>query len=160
MADQSEMWGQLACRADELDVDSPTGAMRDLYARHETEMAASRRGLAAQPGQVGALIYMGSQWVGLDLLAGPGLFGRAWPCLCAGYVADAIGREAKPWHRLDAGAVLSAVAQGQAESAPAVGLGEESRLGAPGLAGATLVAQERVAHLMAFPAAEAPEVNQ
>jgi hypothetical protein len=42
----------------------------------------------------------------MDLLAGPGLFGRAWPRLCAGYVADAIGREVKPWQRLDAGAVL------------------------------------------------------
>lgn len=55
--------------------------MRDLYARHETDMAAARRALAAQPGQVGALINMGSRWVGLDLLAGPGLFGRAWPRL-------------------------------------------------------------------------------
>ena len=75
-------------------------------------------------------------------------------------MADAIGREAKPWQRLDAGTVLSALAQGQAESAPAVGLGAEYRLSTPGLAGATLGAQERVAHLMAFPAAEAPEVNQ
>jgi hypothetical protein len=97
MADQGEMWAQLACRADELDVDSPTGAMRDLYTRHETDLAAARRALAAQPGQVGGRIYIGNRWVGLDLLAGPLLFGRAWPRLCAGYVADAIGREPKPW---------------------------------------------------------------
>jgi hypothetical protein len=60
-------------------------------------------------------------------------------------------------------AVLSALAQGPAESTPAVGLGEEYRLSTPGLAGATLAVQGRVAHLMAFPvaeAAEAPEVNQ
>jgi len=151
MADQGGVWEHLACRASELRVDSPTGAMRDLYARHETDMTAARQTLAAQPGQVGALIYMGSRWVGLDLLAGPGLFGRAWPRLCAGYVADAIGREPKPWHRLDAGAVLEALAQGQAEPAPAVGLGDEYRLSTPGLAGATLVVQGQVAHLMAFP---------
>jgi hypothetical protein len=150
-ADQSGVWAHLACRASELEVESPTGAMRDLYARHETEMAAARQALAAQPGQVGALIYMGSRWVGLDLLAGPGLFGRAWPRLCAGYVADAIDREPKVWQRLDAGAVLEALAQGQVEPAPAVGLGEEYRLSTPGFAGATLVAQGRVAHLMAFP---------
>jgi len=46
---------------------------------------------------------LGSKWLGLDLLAGPGLFARVWPRLCAGYVADAIGREPKPCHRLDAG---------------------------------------------------------
>ena len=150
-ADQGGVWERLACRASELEVSSPTGAMRDLYARHETDLAAARHALAAQPGQVGALIYMGTRWVGLDLLAGAGLFGRAWPRLCAGYVADAIGREPKPWHRLDAGAVLEALAQGQVEPAPAVGLGGEHRLGTPGLAGAALVAQGRLAHLMAFP---------
>jgi hypothetical protein len=75
-------------------------------------------------------------------------------------VADVIGREAKPWHRLDAGSVLSALAPGQAEPAPTVGLGEEYRLATTGLAGATLVAQGRVVHLMAFPAAEAPEAPE
>ncbi len=106
---------------------------------------------------------MDAQWVGLNLLAGPELFGRAWPRLCAGYVADAIGREPEPWQRLDAGLVLEALAKGQAEPAAAVGLGEEYRLGTSGLTGAALLAQGRVAHLMAFPtadASEAPEVNQ
>jgi len=55
------VWKHLACRASELEVDSPTGAMRDLYARHAAELAAARQALAAQPGQVGALLYMGSQ---------------------------------------------------------------------------------------------------
>ena len=59
-------------------------------------LAAAREVLAAQPGQAGALICMGSRWVRLDLLAGPGLFARAWPRRCAGYVTDAIGREPGP----------------------------------------------------------------
>jgi hypothetical protein len=160
-ADQGQVWACLADRASQLRVDSATGAMRDVYARHQADMTAARQALAAQPGQLGALIYMDGRWVGLDLLAGPGLFGRAWPRLCAGYVADAIGREAKPWQRLDAGVVLSQLAEGQAEPAPAVGLGEEHRLATPGLAGSVLIAQGRVAHLMAFPGVEAaPDVNQ
>jgi hypothetical protein len=44
----------LADRASQLRVDSPTGAMRDVYARHQTDMMAARQALAAQPGQVGA----------------------------------------------------------------------------------------------------------
>ncbi|MGH2602767.1 MAG: ARPP-1 family domain-containing protein, partial [Dehalococcoidia bacterium] len=103
---------------------------------------------------------LASRWVGLDILAGPGLFGRAWSRLCAGYVADAIGRKPTPWRRLDGCAALEVLAQGQAEPAPAVGLGEEHRLSSARLAGAGLVAQGRVAHLMAFPAAEALETNQ
>jgi len=165
-ADQGAVWAHLADRASQLRVDSATGAMRDVYAHHQADMTAAQQALAAHPGQVGALIYMAGRWVGLDLMGGPGLFGRAWPRLCAGYVADTIGRKPEPWQRLNAGAVLSAFAQGQAEPAPAVGLGEEYRLGAAGLAGATLIAEGRVAHLMVFPiagasdASKAPEMNQ
>ncbi len=158
---QGEVWAQLACRADELDVDSPTGAIRDLYASHATEMAAARQALASQPGQLGALMCKGSRWVGPDLLAGPGLFAHAWPRLCAGYVADPIGRKPKPWRRLNAGPVLEVLAQGQTEPAPAVGLGEEYRLSTLGLGGATLVAQGRAAtNLMTFRVAVAPELTQ
>ena len=57
----------------------------------------------------------------------------------------------QPWLRLDAGAVLATLAQGQAEPAPAVGLGEEDRLGTPRQAGAGLVVQGGVTHLLAFP---------
>ncbi|HEY7205444.1 MAG TPA: DUF6569 family protein [Methylomirabilota bacterium] len=150
-ADQGEVWATLHARAAELHVHSMTAAMRDVYARHEEDMTAARRALAAQPGQVGALVFMAGRWVGLELLAGPRIFGRAWPRLCAGYVADAIGRESKPRRRPDATGILARVAQGRAEPAPAVGMGAEYRLDGPRLAGAALVTQRRVAHLMAFP---------
>ncbi len=39
------------------------------------------------------------------------------------------------------------------EEAPAVGLGREHRLAGQAMAGAALVVEEIVAHLMAFPAA-------
>jgi hypothetical protein len=101
----------------------------------ETENAAARQALAAKPGQMGTLIYMGTRWVGLDLLTGPGLLQPRLGPLCAGYVADAIGRD-PPWHRLDGGAVLY-----RADPSPGPGSGRGTALGTPGLAGATLVAQ-------------------
>ena len=77
-------------------------------------------------------------------------------------MADAIDRE-KPAYRLDAGLVLS-VSLVASEPAPAGGLGEEYRLGTPELAGATLVAQRRVADLVAFrsaePLSDAPGADQ
>ncbi|MGH7366900.1 MAG: ARPP-1 family domain-containing protein, partial [Candidatus Rokuibacteriota bacterium] len=159
-ADQGEVWSRLASRAAQLQVDSETGAMHDLYARHDTDLAAARQALAARPGQVGAVIYIAGRWVGLDLLAGPGLFRRAWPRLCAGYVADAIGRKPRRARRPTADPVIQALAQGHAEPAPAVGLGEEYRLSSPRLAGAALVNQGRVAHLMAFPSAASAEMDR
>lgn len=124
-------------------------------------MMAARQALAAQPGQVGALVYVAGRWVGLDLLAdpglapGPGLAQVMWPM--------PLGRGRSLGTGWTPALSCRRWALGQAEPAPAVGLGEEYRLLSPGLAGATLVAHGRVAHLMAFPVAEAlqgPEVNQ
>jgi hypothetical protein len=99
---------------------------------------------------VGALVYVAGQWLGLDLLASPGLFDRAWPRLCAGYAADGVGR--KPSRRLTPApaAVMDAVRGAAVERAPAVGLGREFRVDSPQVTGAALVAEGRVAHFMAF----------
>lgn len=61
------------------------------------------------------MIYTAGRWVRLDLSAGHGLFGRAWPRLCAGYVAGAIGLEPRPSFRLGVGVALATAAQGEAE---------------------------------------------
>lgn len=150
-ADQGEVWARLSQRAADLQVDSASEAMHDVYARHEAHLSAARRALDARPGQVGALVYIAGRWVGLELLAGPRLFGRVWPRLCAGYVADGIGREIRSGSRLDAAAVLARIATGRVEAAPAVAMGAEYRLKGPRLTGAALVTGRRVAHLMAFP---------
>ena len=111
-----------------------------------------RRALAPVPGQVGSLVYLSGRWVGMDLVAGANLFDRVWPRLCAGYAADAIRR--KPGVRLtpSPSAVLRRLLRCPVEATQPVGLGAEYRL-AGRTAGAALVADDRLAHLMAFPAA-------
>jgi hypothetical protein len=81
-SDQGEIWARLSLKAAAHAVDSPTGAMSDFYARHAQQMEATRAALAPRPGQVGALVFLGKSWLGLDLLPSPGLFDRAWPA-CA-----------------------------------------------------------------------------
>src|SRR5690349_9572930 len=44
-ADQSEVWAHLADRASRLRVVSATGAMRDVYARHQADLMAARQAL-------------------------------------------------------------------------------------------------------------------
>jgi len=114
-------------------------------------MAAARRELAPVPGQIGSLVYLSGRWAGMDLLAGPSLFGRVWPRLCAGYAADAIRR--KPSGRLtpSPSTVLRRVSGCPVEAAQAVGLGTEYRLTGHTTVGAALIADGHVAHLMAFP---------
>jgi hypothetical protein len=124
--------------------------MRDFYDRYVDEMTEARRALAARSGQVGALVAMGAFWTGLDLLAAPGLFARTWPRLCLGYAAEAVGVE-PTGGRPETDMILKAIARVRVHTAPAVGLGAEHRIDEPGLAGAALLLDGRVAHLMVFP---------
>jgi hypothetical protein len=149
-SDQGEIWARLSLKAAAHAVDSPTGAMSDFYARHAQQMEAARTALAPCPGQVGALVFLDKRWLGLDLLPSPGLYERAWPRLCAGYAVEVLDRRRRA-SAPDPRAVLEAVAQAPVEEAPAVGLGREHRLAGNTVAGAALVVEDIVAHLMAFP---------
>jgi len=93
LGSQQEIWRDVSEKTLGHRIESPTGAMRDFYDRYATEIADARRALAPRPGQVGALVSTNSLWLGLDVLAAPGLFARAWPRLCAGYAAEAVGVE-------------------------------------------------------------------
>jgi hypothetical protein len=147
---QAEVWDDLAAFADERGVTSPTGAMHDVYVHHAGEIGAAREALAAQPGQVGAIVHVSGQWAGLDLLATPGLFASLWPGVYAGYAADAFGE--RPRKRLlpSPTTCMESVIRSEVEPAAAVGLGVEYRLTGR-TAGAALEVDAVVAHLMAFP---------
>ena len=151
VGDQSEVWQEISGLAAKYGVESPTGALHDLYANRGEELGAARAALAAGPGQVGALVYLRDRWIGLDLLATPGLFARVWPRLCSGYAAEAMGTKANGTPRLAPKRLLGSLARMPAELASAVGLGREYRLGGQKAQGAALVVDDRVAHLMAFP---------
>jgi hypothetical protein len=151
-SDQEDIWSGVHAKLSVAGVASDTGAMHDFFAARRDDLAAARAALAPRPGQVGALVWLGRKWLGLELLASPRLFARAWPRLCAGYAAEAVGRKGRPAAAPDASAVLRALAAAPVENAPAVGAGEEHRLTGRRLAGALLVVDHTVAHAMAFPA--------
>lgn len=149
-SDQGEVWDELEARAQERRVGSPTCAMSDVYRQYREELEATRRALAPRPGQVGALVYLEGSWLGLDLLASPGLFARAWGRLSTGYAADALGTREGRAPRLGPETILGRVGRLAVEPAPAVGLGDEYRLSGPRVHGAALVAEGHVAHLAVF----------
>jgi hypothetical protein len=58
-SDQGRLWRGLEARARARGVDSATGAMHDVFASYEAEIAAAREALAPRPGQVGAIHVAG-----------------------------------------------------------------------------------------------------
>jgi hypothetical protein len=151
-ADQGEVWDELAQKAAFLRVESPTDAMHAVYERYAEDVKAAREAFAPASDQVGALVYVAGEWAGLELLAAPGLFSRAWPRISTGYVADGIGLEAAGEPRITPHDVIKRVMAAPLEAVPAVGLGTEYRVSGQGAVGAALVADDVVAHLAAFPA--------
>jgi hypothetical protein len=153
-SDQGQIWTDVEKTLLKWEVASATGAMRDFYDRHAEPLTEARRALAPLPGQVGAIVAVSGRWLGLDLLASPRLFARAWPQLCAGYAVEALGGEPAP--RAPRGGLLRRVATLPVEEAPAIGLGRELRIASARAAGAALVVRNVLAHLMVFPTSPAP----
>lgn len=150
-ADQGAIWEDRKEKGRAFEVASPTGAMGDAFEAHSGRLDEFRRGLAPVEGQVGAIIYGGGEWWGLELLPGPRLFGKAWARLLPGYAMDALLAPAGKEPPEAPASRLEAVLRAQVEVFPAVGLGEDCRFRGDGLVGAALVAEGRLAHLMAFP---------
>jgi len=149
-SDQAEIWADLAARQEAHGIESPTAAMSDIYETRSRDLEELCRALTPDTGQVGAIIYGGGQWWGLELLPGPALFGKAWSRLLSGYAMDALLVE--PGQPGESSAErLAALLRVPAEIFPAVGLGEDYRFRSGDFLGAALVAEGRLAHLMAFP---------
>lgn len=150
-ADQGAIWSDLAARAAAFQVASPTGAMGDAFEVHSGRLEEFRGALAPVEGQVGAIVYGGGEWWGLELLPGPRLFGKAWARLLPGYAMDALLAPGGKKGGISAASRLEAVLRARVEVFTTVGLGEDFRFRGDGLVGAALVAEGRLAHLMAFP---------
>ncbi len=148
-SNQGAIWSDLGERARALKVKS--SAMAGAFAARAPELDDYTAALAPRLGQVGALVYGGGAWWGMDVLPSPRLFAAAWPRLLSGYVLDALWRcpEGRPdetgTERLEA--FLGAAV----EVFPSVGAGEDWRFAGPGVVGAALVVDGVVAHTMAFP---------
>jgi hypothetical protein len=151
-ADQAEVWEAVAARAAAFKVQSPTGAMHDLYEHLAPELERARAALPAGADQVGALVFLGDAWVGLEVLPCARLFASAWPRLWAGYVAEGLDRDPGDTGGADPDRALRSVGGAPVERAAAVGLGVEYRLDGREVVGAALVVEEGLAHLAAFPA--------
>jgi hypothetical protein len=149
-SDQSAIWMDLDKKALALAVSSATHAMGDVFDAHKTDVGNYRRALVAQPGQIGAIVYGGVTWWGLELLPSPRLFAAAWPRLLSGYAMDALWADVSGVPEVPGTCVEAALAS-RAEVFPGVGLGDEYRFRARGIVGAALVAEGIVAHVMAFP---------
>ena len=152
-ADQALVWDEIAERQMELGVNSPTGAMADIFNRHEVRLRNYERAFQPLEGQVGALFAINGRVVSLDLFDYASTFARFFPKLLRSVALDAIAYVENAFTPLSREAVqqfAQRVAQAESQTFPAVGDGHDIRFRAPGVVGSALVARDRVVHLCAF----------
>lgn len=157
-ADQGAVWADIEGKAQRLAAHSPTHAMSAIFEQHAGSVEDFVRALPAGDGQAGALFAINGRLVGLDLFNSPATLAKLLPKIVRSYALDALdAREAKPVERTATAAAdfLRSVAQAEAKTYPALGLGEDARLAGETVAGGALIAEKRLIHLSAFHTAPA-----
>jgi hypothetical protein len=162
VSDQAGVWQDIAEKSARLEAPSPTSAMEAIFERHGASIDEYVAGCRPVDGQVGALFVVGDRVIGLDLFDRPTTLAKILPKLVRGVAVDAIDAASEPGpvpERPTAGrgpaeeraaGFLAIAADASQRATPALGLGEDVRLTAPGIAGAALVHDGRVVHLGVF----------
>lgn len=168
-SDQGRVWQEIARKSAQMAVDSPTGAMADIYERFSAPVDRFVAAIAPVESQCGAVFAMNSTISGVELFDSPSTLKALLPKLVRSYALDAIEAAPAPGEEThaeapDTGAAtafLQEVSAAAVQSFPAAGLGEDLRLNGAAVAGACLAVDGKLVHLCAFrvgaPGAAGPE---
>ena len=154
-ADQGEVWNDIADKSARMNVQTPTGAMSDVYGAHQTRIDDYVGAFKADGDQMGAVFAIGERIEGLELFDCQQTLADMLPKLIRSYAIDAV--ESVEAHRSNpnadrAEAFIGLLARADFESYPAVGEGTEVRVSGGGVIAGGLVAEGRLVHLAAFAA--------
>ncbi len=152
-SDQGRVWADISAKASRMDAASPTQAMAEIFDRHRSSVEDYVREFKPADLQTGALFAIGKQIVGFDLFDRTATLIGMLPKIVRSYAIDAIELESRADEPPDlelAEAFMKRVTEAEIETYPAVGLGVDLRLAAPGLVGGGLSLDDRLVHLAAF----------
>lgn len=153
---QGEVWREVAETAGRHGVNSPTGAMHDVFERRREQLDAVARAVEMHCSQVGMLTAIGGRFVVLDHVSDVEAFAALHGPLVQGYALDALeAPDAPPPSIEDARDFIELMLGTPCTPGPAVGLGEGLRFAFGGLAGTGLVREGELVTLTAF--ADEPE---
>jgi hypothetical protein len=150
-ADQSEVWYEVAAKAERLAAPAPTVAMHDVYEHRRTSLADLAVNVPLHPQQLGALAAIGGRCVVLDCVSRPDVFASLHGPLLQGYALDALDAAAVPAPPLAAAeAFVGAIRAAALDVRDGVGLGRFARFATPPVAGTALLVDDEVVQLTAF----------
>jgi hypothetical protein len=159
-SDQGAVWNEVRRSALALGIDSPTMAMADTYEAGKNDLerilhAFELDSSSTANDTVGALVFLGGQFVCLDLLQPAKRFGRLYPKLLRGYALEALLHKAAVPKDFDAEAsalrLFAEILEAGVEEQPAADLGYDLRLETKQVSGSGLVWEDELIQLSLFP---------
>lgn len=161
-ASQAEIWGEVGKSARSLAAESPSGDYQRVYEKPEVKgrVDAIEGGFkgALPADAVGAAIYIGARFGGMDLFVNRDIFAKEWEKLLRAAVVEGLGvRDGGQIDlalaRKEVMARLDGMATAPGATWKGVGLGETFEFRVAGLRGAALVHDGRVIHAALLDAA-------
>jgi hypothetical protein len=150
-SDQHEVWDGVERTLGSLGTSSRTRALSDGYTSHGADIDGYLGAFTKEPSQVGVVYRIRGILAGLDLFGSERSFASAFPKLLRGSALQALagyGEDGQP--RGDERLLLRRALEAQAESFPAVGLGESLRIDTADVGGGALRLDSDLIHLFAF----------
>ena len=153
-APQSRIWSGVAAASRDLRAPSPTGSYQAIYDKPEVrahlDTATRRLDPAVVPRAIGAAIFVGARFAGVDCFDSPGLFAREWPKLLRAYALDAYGG-APGWDETAARKRVEVLVRGAVRAEGSLrgnaGVGQLFEFGVERSRGAALLFEGAVIHL-------------
>ena len=156
-ADQGAIWDEVDRKQKEMKVESPTGAVDDVYESYGEKLGSYRGAFRPVDGQAGAAVFVNGEFTCLDAFDSPVSLQKLYRKMVESYALDAlelVGREKKPADINVLKDLLDRVGDARVDAYPSVGLGEDIRISARGFTGSCLAVEGRVIHLALFAAAD------
>ena len=168
-SDQGAVWEEVARTQAQMCVDSPTGALNDTYEagkdrlekilqnlKMEETPSESQGGGSFRGGRpVGVAVFVGGEFVCLDLLRPGRRFGLLYPKLLRGYALEAMLRKARAPKGFDPEVetlrLLAGLMETEVAEQPSADLGQDLRLEGGQLAGSGLSWEDELVQLSVFP---------
>jgi hypothetical protein len=152
MSDQGGVWNAIGVISSKLGYVSPTHAIHDVYENHKGQIDDYLSGVEAAKGQVGAIFAINGCPAGVEIFDSPDTLAIYLPKIMRSYALDALANQTAVAgaDEDEAMRLLDSILELEAQSFPAVGLGEDLRIESAEITGGALSHNGRVVHLAAF----------
>lgn len=152
MSDQGGVWNAIGIVSNKLGYISPTHAIRDVYESQKNHIDDYLLDIEPQTGQIGAIFAINGCAAGVEIFDCAETLATYLPKIVRSYALDALANQTavSGADESEAAQLLDSILELEAQSFPAVGLGEDLRIETAEICGGALTHNGKVVHLAAF----------